>query len=304
MCKKAAKKRVSNLRWHLVLILSAFSLCASSFATIKPNNLGSSKTIKYQHLDALSLSHQQKIKEWISFGITSNELVLGEPFQSYYQFDLKPRYFSTEPVPWARIVRGTPDTVELHFNRYASLVSLKNDWTLYHELSHLYHPLFDYSDFWLGEGLATYLQNIVMFKNNLINRDEFYTRIKAGLSRGKVNTKINSGRLSDISENMWQLKAHQRMYWSGVAFFIEAEHALKALNKPSLVALIKQYQHCCAINAKAHTGNAGDFLSELDKLSRSGIFTSLYRRYRDREDFPEITDPQIKSLIAPSTFKL
>lgn len=303
MCKKAAKKRVSNLRWHFVLILSAFSFCASSFASITPNVQGTLKTVKYQYLDTLSLSHQQKIKEWISFGITANELVLGEPLQSSYQFDLKPRYFSTEAVPWARIVRGTPDTVELHFNRYASLASLKNDWTLYHELSHLYHPLFDYSDFWLAEGLATYLQNIVMFKNNLITHDEFYTRIKAGLSRGKVNSKINSGRLSDVSENMWQLKAHQRVYWSGVAFFIEVEHALKAHNKPSLVALIKQYQHCCAINSNAHTNNASDFLRELDKLSRSALFTNLYRRYRDREDFPEIADSQIKSLIAPSTFK-
>lgn len=291
--------RTINL-YKAVLCIFAFS--AHSAETVTLHN--SDTEVTYKNLSSLSVSHQAKVKTWLNFGINANKRVLGLPRQAHYYFDLNPRYFATEPVPWARIHRGVFDTIELHFYRYASLTSLKRDWTLYHELSHLYHPLFDYKDFWLAEGLATYLQNRVMLHNQLISRDEFIHRISAGLQRGKLNTKQNKGQLNSVSENMWQRNAYQRVYWTGVAFFIEAESQLKAQDKPDLVSLIKQYQMCCRENEQyASKQQAKQFLQSLDRLSRSGIFSSLYRRYQTREDFPVISKSQIASLITPFTPK-
>ncbi|MGB0988734.1 MAG: hypothetical protein ACPGVL_15950, partial [Pseudoalteromonas spongiae] len=79
---------------------------------------------------------------------------------------------------------------------------------------------------------------------------------------------------------------------------------LKAQDKPDLVSLIKQYQMCCRENEQyASTQQAKQFLQSLDRLSRSGIFSSLYRRYQIREDFPVISKSQIASLITPFTPK-
>ncbi|WP_238937611.1 M61 family metallopeptidase [Pseudoalteromonas sp. S16_S37] len=177
---------------------------------------------------------------------------------------------------------------------FASLKALINDWSLYHELAHLYHPLFDYENFWLSEGLATYLQNIIMLDGGIISHDEFIARLKAGLARGEQQTRTIDDPLSYVADNMWALKAQQRVYWSGVAFFIEAELTLKTQTMPykSITQLIDTYQTCC----KKPNQSARQFLLELDKLSRSAIFSNLYNQYSKRTDFPAINKQQLIQL--------
>lgn len=301
-------KRVENNKFTIRrYLLSAFYVylfihILLNMATANEPIFTKKEEVTFSNLSTLSLSQQKTIKQWINSGINASQTTLGLPYQEGYHFDLMPRYFASEPVPWARVIRGDIDSIELHFFRYASFAQLKKDWTLYHELSHLYHPLFEYSDFWLAEGLATYLQQLIMFQNRVINRDEFYQRISAGLSRGKRNTKEQIGRLNSVSENMWQLDAFQRVYWSGVAYFIEVENALKKQNKPNLLSLIKRYQVCCRQSHK-NTETGINFVKDLDRLSRSAIFSSHYFRYRNRTDFPAISSAQIRQLIQPKTLE-
>ena len=101
---------------------------------------------------------------------------------------------------------------------------------------------------------------------------------------------------------MWQLDAFQRVYWSGVAYFIEVENALKKENKPNLLSLIKRYQVCCRQSHK-NTEAGINFVKDLDRLSRSAIFSSHYFRYRNRTDFPAISSAQIRQLIQPKTLE-
>ncbi|WP_225738316.1 M61 family metallopeptidase [Pseudoalteromonas aurantia] len=250
--------------------------------------------LKYQNFDALSTQQQSVVKSWIEYGVLASENTLGPLSQDYVPVKLKPRYFAFEPVPWATVNRGNPDGIELHFNRYAAESTLKKDWTLYHEIAHLYHPLLNYEDFWISEGLATYLQNITMLENGIISYHDFKNRLWSGLSRGKQQTKSKQGKLSSVSSNMWSLRAQQRVYWSGVAFFIEAEIALKSKtpSAPSVAQLIKQYQ----LYRKDPTQDTNHFISKLDQLSHSAVFTNLYRKYIHRKDFPIITRTQIDQL--------
>ncbi|NOU49267.1 hypothetical protein HG263_01700 [Pseudoalteromonas sp. JBTF-M23] len=250
--------------------------------------------VNYTNLGLLSPAKQGKIENWVQHGIQSTFSTLGPLKQQTLPVTLKPRYFAFEPVPWASVKRGKVDGIELHFDRYASLKVLIKDWSLYHELAHLYHPLFDYDNFWLSEGLATYLQNIIMLDNGIINHKEFISRLRAGLERGALQTSTIKGPLNVISENMWSLNAQQRVYWSGVAFFVEAELALKAQTTPynSISKLINAYQRCC----KKSNHSARQFILELDKLSRSVIFSNLYSRYSQRTTFPLINEQQLIQL--------
>ncbi|OHU96865.1 hypothetical protein BIW53_04415 [Pseudoalteromonas byunsanensis] len=250
--------------------------------------------VQYTNLSSLSESHQQKVENWIDSGLRSTFKTLGALKQNVLPVKLQPRYFALEPVPWASVKRGKFDGIELHFHRYASESSLIKDWTLYHELSHLYHPLFDYDYFWLSEGLATYLQNIIMLDNGIISYSEFKERLSAGLKRGRQQSYAIKGPLSEVANDMWQLGAQQRVYWSGTAFFIEAELALKAQTGAytSVVELIKQYQQCC----KRANHSAQQFLTTLDKLSKSAIFSTLFNSYAMRQDFPVITQSQLNLL--------
>ena len=258
---------------------------------------------QYYGLAELNKQQQTKVKAWIEYGFNAVQRSLGLLTQESVPIHLKPQYFALEPVPWAEIVRGNSDGVELQFYRYASLEQLKSDWTLYHELAHLYHPLLYYRDFWISEGLATYLQNIIMRNEGIISHQNMVVRMKAGLARGRSDTQRLSGqtnpKLSEVSRNMWQLRAQQRVYWSGVAFFIEAQYQLKqhASDYKTISELIKVYQLCCKTNQ--HQSGLS-FLTELDKLSKTAIFSKLYVKYKDRTDFPTIPSLYFSSLINKS----
>lgn len=286
------------LRWQLkviyifVLLLSLFPQfsLASQFVYTQADFIGLSK---------LNESQQTKVKSWINHGLEATQKSLGPLKQKAVPIYLEPQYLAFEAVPWAEVIRGAQDGVELQFSRYASLKQLKNDWTLYHELAHLYHPLLDYKDFWISEGLATFLQNQIMKDSGVITHGNMMMRIKAGLERGKANTyrlsHLKDVRLSSVASNMWQLSAQQRVYWSGVAFFIEAQYELKQQHAQfnSIVELIKAYQACCKTSQQQ---SGKDFLRSLDKLSKTAIFTNLYFKYSELKEFPTISKQQLSQI--------
>jgi hypothetical protein len=272
-----------------ILVFAQYSLAARLVHT-KADFIG---------LSELNEAQQIKVKNWINHGLVATQRTLGPLIQKNVPIYLKPQYFAFEAVPWAEVVRGELDGVELQFSRYASLKQLKNDWTLYHELAHLYHPLLNYEDFWLSEGLATFLQNQIMKDSGIITYDNMMMRLKAGLERGQSNTyrlsHLNDARLASVSSNMWQLNAQQRVYWSGVAFFIEAQYQLKLQQAQyqTIAELIKEYQACC----KASEQQSGrQLLMALDKLSKTAVFNNLYLKYKNRTDFPKLKQKHFNAL--------
>jgi len=242
-------------------------------------------------LDSLSKNGQQVVSTWIDQSVKKTENTLGPLKQTTLPIYLKPQYFAFEPVPWATVKRSNPDGVELHIDRYASLNAFTKDWTLYHELSHLYLPLFPYSAFWLSEGFASYMQNVIMRDSGVITQAQFVQRLDAGFNRGRLQNKTKSQPLSELSADMWNQGAQQRVYWTGAAFFVEADLALHQQGQ-TLAEIIKAYQLCC----RTARSSAKTFIKDLDKLSRSSIFTSLYAEYKNRSDFPNITKKLINTL--------
>jgi hypothetical protein len=90
---------------------------------------------------------------------------------------------------------------------------------------------------------------------------------------------------------MWNQGAQQRVYWTGAAFFVEADLELHQQGQ-TLAEIIKAYQLCC----RTARSSAKTFIKDLDKLSRSSIFTSLYAEYKNRTDFPNVTKKLINTL--------
>lgn len=261
-----------------------FALCFNCAAQV-------STQIQPHGLTRLSDNQQQRIVKWLNSSVEKTQASLGPLPHALLPIYLHPRYITFEPVPWGSVKRGDPDGIELHFDRFASLRQLNDDWTLYHELAHLYLPLLPYSAFWLSEGFATYMQNRIMHDNKVINSGQFIQRLSAGLERGRNQTRKMSQPLSELSADMWQHGAQQRVYWSGAAFFIEAELALQQQGS-SLAQLIKRYRNCCY----SKTASAKELISTFDKLSQSAIFTTLYARYYQRTDFVQLSREQLKSL--------
>jgi len=269
--------------------LMCLSVCMSLSAATKvatPTQL--SGTEKLTH------THQQKFKSWVDDTLALVENTLGTLPQSHLPVTLKTKSFTTEPVPWGQVERGVNQQIDglyLVANRHAKLSQLTYDWTLYHEISHLYLPYLDYPSFWLSEGFATYMQNVIMLENQVFDRAEFIARMKSGLKRGKENTFSAQGKLSSVTYMMREKRAFKRVYWSGTAFFIEADIRLQT-HGTSLIEVVGKFAHCC----KGEVDSGSELVKALDKLVGHRVFVPLYYQYKDRLDFPTIESTLIYQL--------
>ncbi|MFC3031212.1 hypothetical protein ACFOEE_01560 [Pseudoalteromonas fenneropenaei] len=268
-------------------------LCALLLALVIPPV--NAAIIDWHGEKRLSTEQFETAKRWLDFGIKATTHVIGPLPQTTLPIHLKPRYFASEPVPWAFIRRAQTatqyDGIELQYYRYASFTALQQDWTLYHELVHLYHPYLGPQNSWLSEGLATYLQQHILLNAGIISPAEFTERLVAGLNRGKKQTVKITGSLSAVSRAMYEKRAQQRVYWSGTAFFIEAELQLKAKGT-SVAKILASYNQCC----REKDDNAEQFITKLDRLAKGPIFSNLYARYQQRLDFPTVSETDIHLL--------
>lgn len=247
--------------------------------------------IEFELSSQFNTAQQKKVKQWLHQGLTAvEESIAPLPFHQV-KFSVVKHHNNNQPVPWGQIVRGRPNTVKLHISSKASLTELSEDWTLYHEISHLYLPYLNYSSFWLGEGFASYMQYIVMYQAGWLDRSQFLKKIKAGFERGRRKTLTTPGELKDVAANMWELRAYRRVYWSGAAYFLEADLALHRKGQ-SLSAVMAKYADCCL-----RSYSRGSTLAkQLDRLSDSAIFVPLFNKYASRTDFPVITDKQLNEI--------
>lgn len=238
-----------------------------------------------------SANEQRKMQQWVSGGINAVELSLGTLPGRNIKVELVTKPYASEPVPFAQVIRGKTNKVKLQVNTAWPLQDFIDDWTLYHELSHLYIPYLDYPSFWLNEGFATYMQNIVMLKSKVIDEATFIQKLRSGLERGRLNTITRPGKLSTVSNDMWRKRAYMRVYWSGAAFFMEMDTALLQQGN-SLAAVIRQYGTCCL--AAESSGQA--LMEELDAIAKTTLFSSTYLRYSDRRDFPIFKAEQLAAI--------
>ncbi|WP_171022161.1 M61 family metallopeptidase [Thalassotalea litorea] len=260
----------------LVSVLISWASCAENIS------------LTTQNIDA---QQSQKVASWLNTGVNVVESTLTPIPHAQLKITVKGYPDAMEPVPWGQILREHPIEVLLYVNPNMPLSSFVNDWTLYHELSHLYFPYLDYQNFWLSEGFATYMQYLVMFRGEIINSSQFVERIEQGLLRGKNKTQEKPGKLNEVSADMWQQRAFKRVYWSGAAYFMEADLQLIEKGK-DLTEIIARFSHCCL----RKTMSGGELVATLDKLSKTSIFSALHRHYRYRVDFPDINQAQLRVL--------
>lgn len=245
-------------------------------------------SVSTQNIDKLQT---QKVTSWLNTGVAAVETTLTKIPHNEVKITVKGYPDAMEPVPWGQILREQPIEVLLYVNPNMPLTRFVDDWTLYHELSHLYFPYLDYQNFWLSEGFATYMQYLSMFQGHIINQSQFVERIEQGLLRGEMKTREKPGKLNEVSADMWQQRAFKRVYWSGAAYFMEADFQLIADGK-DLTEIIGIFSHCCL--QQRMTGE--ELVNTLDKLSNTDIFSQLHKRYQHRLDFPAINQQQLRAL--------
>jgi len=228
-------------------------------------------------------AQKEKTFQWIEHASEALKTVYGEFPVDYFVTQIKASRRGSDPVPWGEVNRESPSEVVLVINKNASLKQLKDDWTIYHEFSHLLIPYDASDERWLSEGLASYYQNILQARIGMFDEQKMWQKLYDGFERGRKQTNYGHQKLSYVSENMESNYNFMRIYWSGALFWLKADIALRQRNNSSSLdhALFKLHQ-CCF----RYPLSAAEIIRQLDALTNSKIFSQLFQQFSTSYHIP------------------
>jgi hypothetical protein len=202
-----------------------------------------------------------------------------------------------EAVPWGEVRRGTGNSVLALVHRNAAQAELTEDWTLYHELSHLYLPYLG-GDRWLSEGFASYYQNVLRARAGVLAPEAAWRELAAGLARGAKGAK---------PEQTVEQGGRMVTYWTGAALALEWDLALRQATggKQSLDTLLARFA-AKELPARAPWG-ASELAAALDRASSGALgkdyFSASMSRVLAQRGFPDYMASLERAGIDPTTGK-
>lgn len=222
---------------------------------------------------------------WIESTADALARVYGRWPRDYWQVRVQPiPSRGSDPVPWAQVNRGDPDVVSFYIDANASHDKLVNNWTAYHEFSHLLIPYRGWGDMWFSEGLASYYQNLLQARHGIFDEREMWQRLYDGFMRGRKNRRPDLS-LGELSDRMREERSFMRVYWSGAWYFLAADAELRRRSggRKSLDTALQQLNICC----REQILSARQIASRLDTLSGESVFLPLFNEVSDSRALPE-----------------
>nr|WP_256489391.1 hypothetical protein [Pleionea sp. CnH1-48] len=159
------------------------------------------------------------------------------------------------------------------------------DWTAYHEFSHLLLPFIDLKDAWVSEGIASYYQYLVMARHGVVSEEQAFRRFWGGIKRGFDNYHRTSGRpLSEVSKNVRRYGAHRRVYWTGALLWFQADLILRKSGN-SLDKVLAEFAR--KHHPEDDTMSARELSKVLDDIVGYPLFVPLFSQAQDLTAYPD-----------------
>jgi hypothetical protein len=249
--------------------------------------------------DDITGRDREKLRTWLDSVTAAMLLLNGEPARPALRIVLDAYPSSRGPVPFAQILRRSPEGVKFYVNPRLPLDDFIRDWTAYHELTHLYIPYPGQADVWFSEGLASYYQNVIQYRAGLLTEAQAWQKLVNGFERGRKDDRDTDLNLTELSKRLRERYAFMRVYWSGALYFLEADMLLRAATKntQSTDTVLRDFGICCLNQQRRWTGR--EIAAEFDRLSGTDIFTRLFPRYASSTGVPDY-----KALLARAGVKL
>ena len=233
----------------------------------------------------LTPAQQARAEQWVTGAAHSVTTLYGRFPVETVQVIVAPAPRGRGPVPWAYVSRGGGAGVHLFIDPDRSPQEFDRDWSLTHEMSHLFLPYVVARDPWLYEGLPTYLQNVLMVRGGAIDPEEGWSRLIAGFQRG---ARAGAGlTLAQAGERIASRGNYLRVYWAGAAMMLEADLRLREITQggQSLDTAIAGLAECCL--APARRWSAGELIAALDGITGTTVFGDVMREQFESNDFPD-----------------
>lgn len=233
-------------------------------------------------LDAPQPAQQQMIERWVAGAARGMTTGYGRFPVARLQVVVSPTPRGRAPVPWAYVARGGGPAVHLFINPTREPAEFERDWTVTHEMSHLFLPFMAAGDAWFYEGLATYLQNLLMARADAIPADAAWRRMHDGFASGSRTAPGLS--VLQATERLGRRGMYLRVYWGGAAYFFAADLRLRAAGG-RLDDALAHLARCCLAEHRRWT--AEELIAELDTATGTTIFRDLAQEMLTAPDFPD-----------------
>jgi hypothetical protein len=228
---------------------------------------------------------QAQLEKWIETTARNVVLLYGRFPVASLQVVAAPTPRGRGPVPWAYVSRGGGPAVHLFINPSRPIGEFERDWSLTHEMSHLFLPYVVSRDAWLFEGVPTYLQNVLMARGGAISVEEAWQRMHAGFQRGaRIAPELS---LVRANERIGRNGIYLRVYWAGAAMMLVADLQLREQTggKQSLDSALELLSRCCA--AEERRWSAQEIIARLDEVTGTTVFGDLVRAQFEGEGYPD-----------------
>jgi hypothetical protein len=232
-------------------------------------------------------AQRETLQQWIRHALTATATGYGELPLPQTQVVLLPGSGRGKAVGFGQSLRGQGNAVHIWVDPNATLAQLDADWTAVHEFSHWAHPYLGDDGAWLAEGLASYWQNVLRARGGLLTPQQAWEQLDAGFARGR-RAATDDFTLAELSDAMHAQRAYYAVYWSGAAFWFDADVALRRASKGALSVdeALKRFHACCL--AQKREWGAAEFVAKLDALTGGDAFVSRYRAFAARRGFPPL----------------
>ncbi|GMV28128.1 MAG: hypothetical protein AMXMBFR59_02530 [Rhodanobacteraceae bacterium] len=238
-------------------------------------------------LGAPTVAQRATLHQWIRNALAAAASGYGELPLPQAQVVLLPGDTRGRVVGFGQSLRGQGNAVHIWVDPDAPIARLDADWTAVHEFSHWAHPYLGDDGVWLAEGLASYWQNVLRARGGLLTPQQAWEQLDAGFSRGRRAPDYGLT-LAELSDAMHARRAYHAVYWSGAAFWLETDLALRRASAGALSVdeALRRFRACCL--ADKREWRAAEFVAKLDALIGSDVFVTHYRAFAGRRGFPSL----------------
>jgi hypothetical protein len=228
---------------------------------------------------------REALTRWIEQAARAVSTVYGVFPVSRLQVTVAPTPRGNKPVPWAYVARGGGPAVHLFVRPNFPAGEFMRDWSVVHEMSHLFLPYMEAGDAWLVEGLPTYYQNVAMARGGLIPVEEAWRRMYQGFDLGEaVGAKFT---VYEASERIGRRGLYRRAYWGGAAYMLAVDLHLRqsSAGTSTLDHVLLEMRRCCP--ATNHRWQAEHVVAQLDAAAASEVFSMFFEEQIKSSPFPD-----------------
>jgi hypothetical protein len=233
-----------------------------------------------------SAAERGKLKNWLQSVAATMKKLHGTLPRPRTRIVLQ-QYPSKTVVPFARVLRNGDQGILFYINPEYPLDDFINDWTAYHEFTHLFIPFPGRSNIWFSEGLASYYQNVLQYRGGLLTEAQAWQKLYEGFERGRADNRNPDYTLAELCSNLRETHAFMRVYWTGALYFLEADLRLRSRSKDRITLdhVLQTFGRCCLHERKRWTGM--DIAVEFDRIVGDDLFVPLYSQYENSTAIPD-----------------